>query len=361
MGQMPRDQPGSDGTGNDRHQSGGGICAEHDFEGEEGAGERRGKRGADRSGRAAGHQQPHVAAARRQPLADMGTERRADLRIAGFQPDRSAKAVREQGLHRDQQAAAKGDAPAIKRIGLDRIGELLALNSAGKKHPIAARTTPPRIGTSSVRCQEMTPVGAQMRVERNVEQQSVRDLAQFGNSRDQQSAQQADHDGDRDDAGFAAADEVAQACRQQIVAGGGRLLRRLRRRNHAAFRRCIVGHIKSAIVSRSVGSVWPIGSTNLASLLPRTPCRLPPSSIRESSRAGSRRSVWPRHDIARSCRERVPDAARPGHASRCGRPPCRRVPKGPDICAPASICRCGPRHCLHAPRTAAAAAVSRCK
>jgi hypothetical protein len=83
----------------------------------------------------------------------------------------------------------------------------------------------------------------------------VGDFAQSGNSRDQQSAQRANHNGDLDDAGFAITDEVTQVDWQQVIAGDGRFLCRLWRRNSAPFRRCVVGHIKSAIVSRSVSSV----------------------------------------------------------------------------------------------------------
>ena len=54
-----------------------------------------------------------------------------------------------------------------------------------------------------------------MGIERNIEQQRVSDLAELRNGRDEQPAQQADHDRDRDHAGFAAADEIAQARRQQ--------------------------------------------------------------------------------------------------------------------------------------------------
>src|SRR6185312_4211894 len=56
-----------------------------------------------------------------------------------------------------------------------------------------------------------------MGVERNIEQQGMRDTDQFGDGRDQNAADQSDHDRDRDDTGFTAADEVAQADRQQVA------------------------------------------------------------------------------------------------------------------------------------------------
>ncbi|MEO6781982.1 MAG: hypothetical protein ABI407_12085 [Bradyrhizobium sp.] len=54
-----------------------------------------------------------------------------------------------------------------------------------------------------------------MGVERNIEQQSVRDTAELRDGRDQNAADQPDRD--RDHAGFAAADKVAQADGQQVA------------------------------------------------------------------------------------------------------------------------------------------------
>ena len=64
----------ADRAGNDRHQPRRGIRTEHDLECVEGAGERRGKCGADGPCRPAGDQQAHVAPARGQPLADLGAK-----------------------------------------------------------------------------------------------------------------------------------------------------------------------------------------------------------------------------------------------------------------------------------------------
>lgn len=233
MCQLSRDEPRGDGAADDRHETGGGVGAEHDFEGVEGAGQWCRKRGADCSCGATGHQKPHVVTAGGQPLADMRSEHRADLGIARLQPDRSAEPVRQESLDRDQQAAAKGDPATIERIGLDRVGELLSLHAPGEvqsdhrqyqaaEHRDEQRTLP---GDNAG--------GAEMCVDRNVEQQRVRYLAEARDRGDEHAAEQSDDDGDQHETSLATAHEIAQEQRQQADAGSHDGLRRMRSRLHS--------------------------------------------------------------------------------------------------------------------------------
>src|ERR1700753_1074371 len=140
----------------------------------------------------------------------MRTERRADLGVTGFEADRSAEAVGEQRLHRDQDAAAKGDAAAIERVGFDSGGQLLCLQ------PTGGDQSDDREQQSAKRRDQQRPLprnnagSAETSIEGNIEQQRMRDFAEMRDRRNQQAAEQADHNRYSDQTGFEVADKIAQ-------------------------------------------------------------------------------------------------------------------------------------------------------
>ncbi|MGY3425449.1 hypothetical protein ACVWZW_005953 [Bradyrhizobium sp. F1.13.4] len=71
-----------------------------------------------------------------------------------------------------------------------------------------------------------------MCVDRNVEQQCVRDLAEARDRGHEHAAEQSDDDGDQHEASLAIAHEIAQEQRQQADAGRTGQLRRMRCRHH---------------------------------------------------------------------------------------------------------------------------------
>ena len=79
-----RDEARDDRTGDHRNEGRHRIGAEHDLKGVKSSRERRSESRGDCARRAAGDQQPHVGAARRQSAPHEGRKRGADLRIGGL-------------------------------------------------------------------------------------------------------------------------------------------------------------------------------------------------------------------------------------------------------------------------------------
>src|SRR6266852_2165449 len=70
---------------------------------------------------AATDQHPQVAAPQAESLPDEGGDAAGELGIARFQADRCTDPARPHRLRRDNQAAAQRHAPAVKRVGFDRV------------------------------------------------------------------------------------------------------------------------------------------------------------------------------------------------------------------------------------------------
>ncbi len=114
-------QRSADRGGHDRRDIGDRIDADDQFEPVEGAGQRGVEGGGDRAGSAAADQDADVVATQpestRQPRREAGT----DLRVARLQSDRSAKAAGDHRLPGDDERVGERHAPAIERVGLDRV------------------------------------------------------------------------------------------------------------------------------------------------------------------------------------------------------------------------------------------------
>ena len=130
---------------------------------------------------------------------------------------------------RDEQAAAHANAAAIKRI---------APRSRRRTTPSAGRRTPRRRspGSRHPRSENrQCPLPgndtgrAEMGVERNIEQQGMRDTAQFGDRRDQNAADICDHNRDRNEHRFRG---CGRSCAGRSAAGS------LPRRGVRLFLRC---------------------------------------------------------------------------------------------------------------------------
>ena len=105
----------------DRRKTRGRIAADDELEAVKGAGQRRAERAGDTGGGAATHQNSQVAAAQAKGIADARSDAACKLGVAGFEPDRGADAAGPNRLRRDDDAAEERHAPAMQRIGFDRI------------------------------------------------------------------------------------------------------------------------------------------------------------------------------------------------------------------------------------------------
>ena len=116
-----RGQRGADRGGHDRRDIGDRIDADDQLEAVESAGQRRVEGGGDRAGGTAADQDADIVAAQpegaRQPRGQAGT----DLRIARLQSNRGAKTAGDHRLPGDDEGVGQRHAPAIERVGLDRI------------------------------------------------------------------------------------------------------------------------------------------------------------------------------------------------------------------------------------------------
>ena len=97
------------------------IRAHDQFEGVEGARQRRRESGRDRPRRAATDQSAQVLPAQSQEDAGPRGDRRADLGVTGLEPHRGATAVGDQGLRDHKEAVAERELSAVQGVGLDRI------------------------------------------------------------------------------------------------------------------------------------------------------------------------------------------------------------------------------------------------
>ncbi len=93
-----------DGHRRERNQS---IGTDNQFECVEGAGQRSIECPGDRRRGAAPDQQPQIVAPDPECMSPAGRNRRSDLSIASFQPDRRADAIRQNRLQHDDQATVQ--------------------------------------------------------------------------------------------------------------------------------------------------------------------------------------------------------------------------------------------------------------
>jgi hypothetical protein len=120
-GELLRDQQSDQCRYRDRRQACDRVAADHQFERIEGARERRPEGAGDSSGRSAPDQHPKVPAAQAEFLPDERGDAARELGVARLQADRCADPARPHRLRCDDQAAAQRHAPAMKRVGFDRV------------------------------------------------------------------------------------------------------------------------------------------------------------------------------------------------------------------------------------------------
>ena len=113
------------GRGGDRRQRLQRVAADDQLESVERAGERTVEGGGDGRGRSASDQQAQILAPQPERLPGLRGETGARLRIGGLQAGASAKAHGDHRYERQIQAVPHGHAPAIKRVRLDGIDDLV--------------------------------------------------------------------------------------------------------------------------------------------------------------------------------------------------------------------------------------------
>ncbi len=140
----------------DGRQHGGGIAADHELEGVEGARQRRIEGGGDGGGGAHAHEGAEIAAADPEALPDPGREAGAKLGKSRLHPDRRAEAGRNHGEEGQRAAVGEGHLAAEEGVGLDGVHRL-ALAGTPHQHrrspgeepapppaPPSPATTPPQ-------------------------------------------------------------------------------------------------------------------------------------------------------------------------------------------------------------------------
>ncbi len=125
MAQGPLDEGRRNHRCRDEAQGMGQIAAQDELEAIEQPGERRVVGGGDRRARAGGHENPAVGAAELEELRNRGEHACAELAVAGLHAEGRAGGVRDQGVEGEADAVHQRHPPAIKRVGLDRVDDVL--------------------------------------------------------------------------------------------------------------------------------------------------------------------------------------------------------------------------------------------
>jgi hypothetical protein len=188
------------------------VAADHQFECIEGARERRTERAGDSPGGSAPDQHPQIAAAQAKSLPDEGGDAAGELGIAGFEADRCADPARPHRLRRDDQAAAQRHAPAMQRIGLDRVD--FARRPIPRDHDTRQSQDEPAEGRHEDRDPRVeSRLRRQPLPRTEPEQNDVQQIDERRHRRHHQSAERADQDREQHQAGFAGSHERAHPAR----------------------------------------------------------------------------------------------------------------------------------------------------
>ncbi|PIT00809.1 hypothetical protein TSA1_08535 [Bradyrhizobium nitroreducens] len=105
---------------------------------------------------------------------------------------------------RSLQLSGVGPAELLRKLGIPVIADSPDVGADLQDHYQA------RLIVRLKGCHEITPVALRWGVERNVQRQRVRDLAQARDRSSERAAEQSDDDGDQHEAGLAIAREIAQ-------------------------------------------------------------------------------------------------------------------------------------------------------
>ncbi len=138
---FPDDQCAGERRHADRRQHRGRIVPDHQLERIERAGQWRIEGGGDRGGGAASDQSAQIAAPEAQPLAEPRRDAGTELRIGGFESDRSAEARRDDGEQGQVGAVVQRHLAAEERIGLDRIDDFARTPAADQDGGAAGQQT----------------------------------------------------------------------------------------------------------------------------------------------------------------------------------------------------------------------------
>ena len=111
----------------DHHEGQGrdGIDADNQLDPVECSTKRRVEGAADRRGGAAADQHPQIVPAQLEAAADARGDPCAELGVARLQPDGGADPVRPGGLAGDDHAVAQRHSAAVKRVGFDRVDQII--------------------------------------------------------------------------------------------------------------------------------------------------------------------------------------------------------------------------------------------
>ena len=168
---------------------------------------------ADGPGRAAADQQAHVVAAQAEAAAEARRDGGADLGVAALQPDRGADAVRHHGLQHDQDAVVQRHAPAVQRVGLDRVDRAarpLAGDQVADQPEGQAAEGGDRHGAQGGQLDH----GAEALGGADQEQGLVDELGDHGHEPDHDAGAGADHGGEDDEPDLVGAHQGPQQVRR---------------------------------------------------------------------------------------------------------------------------------------------------
>ena len=189
------------------------IRAHDQFEGVEGARQRRRESGRDRPRRAATDQSAQVLPTQSQEDAGPRGDRRADLGVTGLEPHRGATAVGDQGLRDHKEAVAERELSAVQGVGLDWIDGRRRFSRAPPS--IHEPEREPAETKRGQRGDRANPgAGAQPLVERQPIDPDVREFRDFRHRDHADSRDGADEDRDRHLRKSVRANERAQGRRR---------------------------------------------------------------------------------------------------------------------------------------------------
>ena len=211
-GELLGDQQAHDGGEGDRGEALNRIAADDELVRVESAGKRRAERAGNAAGGAATDQDAQIAAPQPESLPHERCDAARKLGVAGLQPDRCPHAARPHRLRRDDQAAAQRHAPAVQRVGFDRVD--FARRPMTRKQDTGepeAQSAEHRNQDRRVRIESRLRGQPLARAE--PEQKHMQHIHQRRHGRHHQPAERADHDRQQDQARFAGAHEGTQAAR----------------------------------------------------------------------------------------------------------------------------------------------------
>ena len=204
----------------DRRQAGRRIAADHQFEGIEGAGQRRPEGAGDRGRGAAADHDALIGAAQMKAAAERSGKTAGKLGISGLKPDRGADAAGPDRLQRHDHAAAKRHPAAMQGIGLDRVD--FARRPPSRQQQEREPQQQPAEARNQQGAQRLDPVLAGKPVPRfEVEQHHVERRHRDAHRRHHQSADGADQRRQNDQARFMGANECPQPARRLEITGRG--------------------------------------------------------------------------------------------------------------------------------------------